>query len=580
MANLTHKEVTLEDLKEHFHLFLAYVWQYLQLPPPTPKQQEMAHWLQDGTASKRQIIMALRGLGKSWVSGAFVVWCLWKNPQLKILVVSASGGRAASFTKFCQRLIMEIDFLKHLVPDQTKGSVHRWSSLSFDVAPARVAQSPSLRAVGIGSQITGSRANIIIADDVETPESTFSGESREKLLGKVGEFESILLPEGRIIYLGTPHSAESLYAKLRDRDFDVRIWPARVPTLEKYESYQGCLAPSIEALVHQGRHGEPTDTRFTDEDLLAREARMGRTAFAMQFMLDLSLSDAERYPLKTGDLIVVDNIDNEMGPTFVQWSRRNPEKSLPMVGFTGDRWYLEGYVPPENRAMKPFEGRLLFIDPSGRGAAECVGMVVHQLHGKLFLVDFEAYKDGYGDATLRGFARLAKRHKVNRVVTEANFGDGMFTKLLQPVFIQEGHRCHFEEVKHSQQKEARMIDTLEPVLNQHRLVVSLDVIQKDIKGIDQEVLRPYSLFYQLTHLTRDKGSLKHDDRLDALAGAVAYWVESMGRDHTLAHKTHLEDAAAQAAEDFLRYTDHGFGAPKAPRQAGNYGYEIEAGGWL
>ena len=420
--NQTHeKQVTVDDLHKDFKLFLAYVWQYLELPPPTPKQQEMAEWLQSGVSGKRQIIAAQRGLGKSWISATFAVWCLWNNPQLKILVVSASGGRAASFTKFCQRLIIEIDLLHHLKPDEGKGSVHRWSSLNFDVAPARVAQSPSLRAVGINSQITGSRADMIIADDCETPESTFSVDSREKLMHKLGEFESILLPEGRILFLGTPHSAESIYSKLRARNYDMRIWPSRIPTPEKLEGYQGCLAPSIEALVGI-KSGEPADTRFDDADLRAREMRMGRTAFAMQFQIDMSLSDADRYPLKTSDLIVVDTIDPEVGPSLIQWSRKNPEKTLPIIGFSGDRWYQEGYVPTENRAIKPYEGRMLFIDPSGRGEDECTGIVTYHLHGKIFLADYAAYKDGYGDDTLKGFAQMAKRHKVNRVVTESNFG--------------------------------------------------------------------------------------------------------------------------------------------------------------
>jgi len=250
------------------------------------------------------------------------------------------------------------------------------------------------------------------------------------------------------------------------------------------------------------------------------------------------------------------------------------------VGFSGDRWYLEGDVPLENRTVKPYEGRMMFIDPSGRGEDECTAVVLYQLHGKIFFADWAAYKDGYGDDTLRGFARMAKRHKVSLVLTEANFGDGMFTKLLQPVFLREGHRCRFEEVKHSQQKEQRIIDTLEPVLNQHRLIVPIDVIQRDLKDIELEHTRCYSLFYQLTHLTKEKGCLKHDDRLDALAGGVAYWVESMGRDDLVAHTDHLRDAADQSIEEFLKIVDHGFGHQPKVKEAGSYGYGCPSGGWL
>lgn len=158
--------------------------------------------------------------------------------------------------------------------------------------------------------------------------------------------------------------------------------------------------------------------------------------------------------------------------------------------------------------------------------------------------------------------------------------DGMFTKLLQPIFIREGHRAHFEEVKHSQQKEVRIIDTLEPVLNQHRLVVPIGLIERDLRDVELEHTRPYSLFYQLTHLTKEKGSLRHDDRLDALAGAVAYWVEAMGRDDLVAHKDHLADAAHQSIEEFLKIVDHGFGDPLGTQGDHGFGHGYTSGGWL
>jgi len=225
------------------------------------------------------------------------------------------------------------------------------------------------------------------------------------------------------------------------------------------------------------------------------------------------------------------------------------------VGFSGDRWYKQGYVPEDNIGLAPYEGRIMFIDPSGRGADECVALVVYQLHGKLFLADLEARKDGYGDETLESFSRMAKRHKVSTVVIEANFGDGMFTKLLQPVMIRCGHQCRFEEVKHSQQKEARIIDTLEPVLNQHRLVVDRRLIEKDIKLVEHETTRAYSLFYQLTRVTRERGALRHDDRLDALAGAVAFWMESMGRDSDVAAVDWKQDQADRSTEEFLKLVE-------------------------
>jgi hypothetical protein len=148
------------------------------------------------------------------------------------------------------------------------------------------------------------------------------------------------------------------------------------------------------------------------------------------------------------------------------------------------------------------------------------------LAGNLYLVACGGLMGGYSDQTLETLSKLAKKHQVNHVIVESNFGDGMYTKLLTPI-MGKYHRCLIEEVRHSTQKELRIIDTLEPVMSNHRLIVDQQLITNDFESAKDV---KYSLFYQLTRLTRDRGSLIHDDRLDALSMAVGYWVEHMAKD--------------------------------------------------
>lgn len=102
--------------------------------------------------------------------------------------------------------------------------------------------------------------------------------------------------------------------------------------------------------------------------------------------------------------------------------------------------------------------------------------------------------------------------------------DGMFTSLWKPV-LHGIYPCMIEEIKHNIQKEARIIDTLEPVMNSHRLVVDRGVVERDIrKYMSGSEHQPYSLFSQMSHITRDRGSLLHDDILDVVAMVVAQWV--------------------------------------------------------
>jgi hypothetical protein len=513
------------ELKD-FRNFLWVVWKHLNLPDPTPIQYDIAEYLQ--SSPRRCIIEAFRGVGKSYITCAFVVHQLLLDPDKKFMVVSASKARADDFSTFTQRLILELPMCQHLI---AKGD-QRWSKIAFDVAPAKASGSPSVKSVGITGQLTGSRADVIIADDVEIPNNSMTQTMRERLGESVKEFDAVLKPDGKIVYLGTPQTEMSLYNTLTERGYELRVWPARYPSLEATEkAYNGRLAPSLyEAITRkeEAPTGLPTDPqRFTEEDLLERELSYGRSGFALQFMLDTSLSDRDKYPLKLSDLIVM-SCDDTTAPDKVVYGIFNPLDQLPNVGLSGDRYY----APADTVGRSEYSGSVLAIDPSGRGSDETGYAVVKALNGYLYVTDAGGIKGGYDDATLKSLAVIAKYNKVNMVLIESNFGDGMFTELFKP-YLQKVHPVTIEEVRHSKQKEQRIIDTLEPVMNQHKLIIDPRVIQKDydsVQDLPPEKAMKYMLAYQMTRITRDRGALSHDDRLDVLAMAVQYWVEQMAAD--------------------------------------------------
>ena len=535
----------MEVVKEDFRVFLYLVWMHLGLPCPTPIQYDVAAYLQHGP--KRLIVEAFRGVGKSWITAAFVCWLLLCDPQAKILVVSASKERADAFSIFVKRLISEMEILEHLRP----GPNCRDSNIAFDVGPALNAQAPSVKSVGITGQLAGSRATHIVADDVEIPKNSMTQLQRDKLAEAVKEFDAVLSPGGRITYLGTPQTEMSLYNKLEERGYAIRIWPVRYPN-KKYmldEKYVNRLAPLIMEQLEQFPELEWTSTeptRFSELDLREREASYGRSGFAMQFMLDTSLSDEDRYPLRLKDLIVL-AAGGKLYPQNIDWCNA-PDKvvnDLANVGMTGDRWYRPMFT---SEHWSPFEGGVMAIDPSGRGTDETSYAIVKMGLGMLYLTASGGVSGGYTPEALNKLAQVAKEHQVATVIVESNFGDGMFTALLKPV-MQKVWPTLIEEVRHSKQKELRIIDTLEPVINQHRLVVLQSVIEQDAKTPD----RNYQLFYQLTRVTRERGALAHDDRLDALAIAVAYWVERMSVDCNDMASAQMEEMLTAAADSFIDY---------------------------
>jgi len=535
-----------------FRHFLAYIWHCLNLPKPTPIQYDIAKFLQHGP--ERSIIEAFRGVGKSWITSAYVCWLLLVDPNTKILVVSASKDRADAFSTFTKRLIREVDILQHLQPDTRKG--HRDSNVAFDVGPATADHAPSVKSVGISGQLAGSRANVIIPDDVEVPNNSMTQLMRDRLGEAVKEFDAILKPGGRIIYLGTPQTEMSLYNVLAERGYIQRIWPTRYPKQKLMDAYGDRLAPYIrEKLLkdpslgnsqHHTRYGQPTDTaRFDELDLLKREASYGRSGFALQFMLDTSVSDGDRYPLKLSDLIVM-GTTIDLAPAKVAWGSGEDQviKDIPAIGLSGDRLHRPAF---KHNDWVEYTGSVLVIDPSGRGADETSYAVVKMLNGFLYIRHCSGFPGGYDEKTLQAIANLAKTEKVNAVLVESNFGDGMFNKLLEP-YLKRTYPVTLEEVRQSSAKEARIIDTLEPVLNQHRLVIDESILKEDAKNPDRV---KKTLSYQLTRLTKDRGSLAFDDRVDVLEMGVRYWLDQMSKDVSSIEDEHIERLREEALARFM-----------------------------
>ena len=516
-----------KDPLSDFRKFLFVCWQHLNLPDPTPVQYDIAKHIQNG--EKRIIVEAFRGVGKSWITSAYVVWLLYMNPQLNILVVSASKTRADDFTTFTLRLINEMPILQHLIPH----SDQRQSKISFDVGPANASHAPSVKSVGVTGQLAGSRADVLIADDIEVPNNSATQGMRDKLSEAVKEFDAILKPNGRIIYLGTPQNQESLYNKLPDRGYKVRIWPARYPNEDQLVSLGDKLAPKVKRELENDPElvGKSTDPdRFNDYDLAEREASYGRSGFALQFMLDTRLSDAERYPLKVSDLVVMD-IPTQEAPEKVVWAsgEQYVVQELPNVAFNGDHYHKPMYISDQ---FVEYSGSVMSIDPSGRGKDETGYAVVKMLNGYLYVRRCGGVAGGYSEEALQKLSLIAKEEQVNEIIVESNFGDGMFNQLITPV-LSKIHPVTLSEVRHNTQKEKRIIDVLEPVMNQHKLVIDKKVIKQDYESTQhlppEQSLR-YQLMYQLTRVTAERGALSNDDRLDSLAMAVQYWVDAMAQD--------------------------------------------------
>ena len=537
-------------MQSDFKYFLQAVWSQLDLPSPTRAQYAIADYLQYGP--KRLMVQAFRGVGKSWITAAFVLWTLFKDSDKKVMVISASKERADNFSIFCQKLIVETPWLRHMQP---KSDTARWSRISFDVN-CSPHQAPSVKSVGITGQLTGSRADLMILDDVEVPSNSLTEMMREKLLQLCTEAESILTPkkDSRIMYLGTPQTTFTIYRKLAERNYRPFVWPSRYPRKDKLSQYESLLAPQIlEDIDNGAEEWTPTDPdRFTGEDLVEREAAMGRSNFMLQFQLDTALSDAEKFPLKFSDLVVT-SVNPTQAPDAVVWCSdpRNTLKDLPTVGLPGDYFYSPMQLQGE---WGPYTETICSVDPSGRGTDETAATYISQRNGFLYVHEVRAYRDGYSDNTLLDILRGCKRYNVTKLLIETNFGDGIVAELFKKHLQQTKQAIDVEEVRANVRKEDRIIDALEPILNQHRLIIDRSVVEWDYNsnkdGAPEERLL-YMLFYQMSRMCREKGAVKHDDRLDSLAQGVKYFTDAMSISAYEAVKMRKQEEWSDILETFM-----------------------------
>jgi hypothetical protein len=569
-----------------FVYFLTYILRELGLADtPTRQQISICEWMESGPS--RQMTVGFRGVAKSTIAAVMALHRLRIDPfEEKVLIPGSTMEKAVEITTFMQRCIKEIDLLRCLEP-RADG---RSSTKAFDVGPSVVDQSPSVRAVGIlSASLTGKRCTIAIPDDIETLNNSITPLKQERLAQAVTELEAILKPDQkqllprRIMYLGTPHLETSLYLRLvRERNYAVRYWPARYPdplNPEQWECYEGFLDPQIAAEVEEDPSlaGRPTDPeRFDEEELIGRESRMTRASVQLQFQLNCRISTMDRYPIRLGDLLVMD-LDGKALPEVVGWSSANEQRiaGLQCVGLGQDRFYhspavVTGWVP-QTEAWRC----VLAIDPSGRGKDEMAWAVVSELNGNLFLLESGGSQHGYSEAALGALAKVAIRWRVSHCLAESNFGDGMFGALLQPVMVREYEAARkagridserlavtVEEERSKGQKETRIVDTLAPLIQQHRLVVDRGVIAKDWAGAEQdpETGHQRSLMYQLSRITADRGCLTYYDRIDALAIGAAFFTEAAAQDQIKAQKVREDEIWEETIRAWVDETGAGIEA--------------------
>lgn len=555
----------LELLQEHyrdFSDFLVDVIEDVMGFQCSDIQIDIGDWVANGPQFR--MVQAQRGQAKTTITAAYAVWRMIHDPTTRVLIISAGSDMATEVANWVIQIINNMPELALLRPDRAAGDRASVSAFDIHYSLKGPEKSPSLACLGITSNLQGRRADVLVADDIESQKNAQTATQRARLHHLTLDFVSIN-SSGDIIWLGTPQNIDSLYNSLPSRGVAIRIWPGRYPTKDELPDYDTYLAPIIrERILNNpslqtgggptGTRGQPVDPVILDEEKLTKkEIDQGPSYFNLQHMLSTKLSDQNRFPLKVSLIRWLDfNREEMMAPLTISHIRTDQYTVQWPEGHTlKDKMYRVSTADDYGK----IKSWMMYIDPAGGGqnGDETAYAITGFLGGRVFVADIGAVKGGVSEESIDAICMVALKWLPSVIGIERNFGNGALAEVLRPAMDKAYKKRKeekpeyfygksdalpgFEELWETGQKELRIIDILEPVIASGKLVIHSDILHDEWRScykypMDKRQL--YSLMFQMARITRDKKSLFHEDRLDALAGAVRHWVAALGIDEMAA----------------------------------------------
>lgn len=462
----------MEKIRKATFFEFVYIWFKMQGIKVPTHQRKIAVWLSalwNAKKQRRGLLMAFRNSGKSTLVGLFCAWALYRNPSERILVMAADYALAKKMVRNVKKIIEQHPLTKGLKPSR----LEQWASDQFTINREQELRDPSMLAKGVGANITGLRADIIICDDVEVPKNCDTALKREELRTKLDELDYILTPQGLQLYIGTPHTYYTIY-QVKETD----------DTKEQKPYLLGFKCLKLPLLNEDGHSAWPE--RFSDEEIASIRIRSGENKFLSQMMLE-----------------AVNLTDSVLNPDLL----RSYNQRLDLQSMNG------------RFVLKIGELKMLsascWWDPSfasAKGDNSVIACVFTAEDGSCWLHDIEYIKiysenadESRADIQCRKVIDFLKRNYLPSVRIESN-GIGKFLpSILKREIKKEGMKTAVIEEISNQNKQQRILEAFEVLLAAR----ALHVHEKIWNTPFISEMREWSF-----------NGATHDDGLDAVAGCL------------------------------------------------------------
>jgi hypothetical protein len=448
-------------------LEFAWIWNHRAALATPDLHRRVLRWLEAMLADgeHRLLLMAFRGAGKSTLVGLFCAWRLYRAPDTRILVLAADHALATRMVATVRRILARHPLCGTLLPQGNDGS---WASDRFTVERHAVLRDASMLAAGIGGNITGARAELIVCDDVEVAGNCDTDAKREELRERLTEAEFVLTPGGAILFVGTPHTAESLYAEGEGAYLD---------------GYRRLVLPMLDA---EGRSAWPE--RFPEAEVATLRDRVGPLAFQRQMLLQPVSEDSARL-----DPGLIARYAEEP-----EYREANGMAVLTLMGrrlVSGGGWWDPALGRPGRGDGSVFAAT--YVDGGGHHFLQRIAYVTHD----------PAAAEDPATQQCRVIAAMARDLLLPVVRVETNGLGAFLPGLLKQAFAWIGYACSVVEVANRAPKVQRILGALDPILAARRLSAH-DSVFRTRFAREMAAWRP-----DATH--------GRDDALDALAGCIA-----------------------------------------------------------
>ncbi len=476
-----------------FKLFVV-LWNQQQNMKTPILHLRMAQWLEDAwnNGDRRLLLMAFRSAGKSTLVGLFCCWLLYRNCDLRILVLAADFTLAKKMVRNVKRIIERHPLTKNMKPPR----LDQWASDRFTINRKLESRDPSMMAKGVSSNITGSRADIVICDDVEVPNTCDSAGKREDLRLRLGEISYVLTDSGVQLYVGTPHHYYSIYADIPREEIG-----------EEFVFLDGFKRFSLPILDDEGN--SVWEEKYSLKDIEQIKRDTGVNKFESQMMLRS-----------------VNIMEGRLNPDLLRFY----DGKLEYCSILGELFIGQTKMVSASCWWDPAFG-------SAHGDNSVCAIMFADDNGNFYLHHIEYIKidenDEADEATqqVRIVGKLSKEFYLPAIVIEIN-GLGKF---LPPMLYNELARinspCRARGLPSTRSKDVRILESFDVVMAAGRLFVH-ENIRKTPFIMEMREWRP----------GKSKG---HDDGLDAVAGAISMEPDRLERKYGQARSHSWQKGAGQ-----------------------------------